>query len=131
MCGSRGEIYMLIRHKKTICHSQDILESLSDPDQELRVQGEKERRKAVALGFLPSVKDMPEHDPDGEIVGLTLTIPSWNSSIDRVFDQTNLREISERAISALKKELMNMRDSIELVLLAIEEMSDNERNDHE
>ena len=62
----------LIRHKKTACLSQDIMESLSDPDQELRAQGIKELRRAAALCIRPSVKDMPKHDPDGEIAGLTL-----------------------------------------------------------
>ena len=74
---------------------------------------------------MPSVKDMPQHDPDGEVASLSLTIPSWNSSIGRVFNKTNMEDISTKAKTQLRMELLSLRDSIDLILLAIEEVSEN------
>jgi len=45
----------------------------------------------------PSIKDMPEFDPDAEITGLTLTIPSWGSSIERVRTTSDLTIVSDTA----------------------------------
>lgn len=56
---------------------------------------------------VPSVKDMPAYDPDAEAVGLTLTIPTWASSISRVkiiMDKTKMsREARKNLVEALKK----------------------------
>ena len=115
----------LIRQNKTICRSQDVLEALSTRDLQNENQRARERRAAQTMATMPSVKDMPAHDPDGEVASLSLTIPSWNSSIDRVFHKTNMQEISTKAKTQLRTELMTLRDSIDLILLAIEEVSSN------
>ena len=77
------------------------------------------------MATMPSVKDMPTYNADSEVASLSLTIPSWNSSIDRVFNKTNMHDISEKAKTQLRVELMSLRDSIDLILLAIEEVSDH------
>lgn len=115
----------LMRQKKTICRSQDVLEALSSRDLQRENQTARERRQAQAMATMPSVKDMPAHDPDGEVASLSLTIPSWNSSIGRVFNKTNMQDISDKAKTQLRVELMTLRDSIDLILLAIEEVSPN------
>lgn len=115
----------LMRQKKTICRTQDVLEALSSRDLQRENQTARERRQAQAMATMPSVKDMPTHDPDGEVASLSLTIPSWNSSIGRVFNQTNMQDISDKAKTQLRVELMTLRDSIDLILLAIEEVSPN------
>lgn len=115
----------LMRQKKTICRSQDVLEALSARDLQRENQSARERRQAQVMSTMPSVKDMPTHDPDGEVASLSLTIPSWNSSIGRVFHHTNMQDISDKAKTQLRLELMNLRDSIDLILLAIEEVSSN------
>ena len=81
------------------------------------------------MGMQPSVKDMPAFDPDSEVASLSLTIPTWNTSIDRVFTNTDLHAISDKARTQLKAELLTLRDSVDLVLLAIEEVFSNERGD--
>lgn len=115
----------LMRQKKTICRSQDVLEALSSRDLQRENQTARERWQAQAMATMPSVKDMPAHDPDGEVASLSLTIPSWNSSIGRVFNKTNMQDISDKAKTQLRVELMTLRDSIDLILLAIEEVSPN------
>jgi hypothetical protein len=45
----------------------------------------------------PTVKDMPIYDPDAEISGLVLTIPSWASSIERTLKFADWDAISDLA----------------------------------
>ncbi len=124
---TRALTNLLIRQKKTICRSQDILDALSaQRNYEKENTAARERRRSAAMGTQPSVKDMPAFDPDSEVASLSLTIPTWNTSIDRVFTNTDLRAISDKARTQLKAELLTLRDSVDLVLLAIEEVFSNE-----
>lgn len=52
-----------------------------------------------------SIKDMPEYDPDAEIASLTLTIPSWISSMNRVRDVSDMSKVSIAAKAKLLNEL--------------------------
>ena len=101
------------------------MEALAARDLQLENQSAKERRQAQTVATMPSAKDMPAHDPDGEVASLSLTIPSWNSSSERVFKKTNMEEISDKAKNQLRVGLMTLRDSIDLILLAIEEVMDH------
>ena len=69
----------------------------------------------------PSVKDMPAYDPDAEITGLTLTIPSWTSSITRIKKEQDLKNASDPAKSKLVTELENLIQTINEMLNAIKE----------
>ena len=66
------------------------------------------------------VKDMPEFDPDAEVTGLTLTIPSWAGSIERIA-RTNLGIVSETARIKLQSALTELQDCIGSMLSRIEE----------
>lgn len=70
---------------------------------------------------MPSVKDMPEYDPDAEITGLTLTIPSWASSISRVKSGADLALVSGLARSRLQIALLDLQSTISDMLVAIKE----------
>ena len=76
-----------------------------------------ELTKKMETPAVPSVKDMPAYDPDAEAVGLTLTIPTWASSISRVkiiMDKTKMsREARKNLVEALKK-LKNRRNAIRI-----------------
>ena len=78
-------------------------------------------RTAGESGPLPSVKDMPEYDPDAEIAGLTLTIPTWSSSIDRTRTRTNLGIVSGAAKDRLVAALSDLQARIDEMLSAIKE----------
>lgn len=69
----------------------------------------------------PSVKDMPAFDPDAEITGLTLTIPSWASSIERTRTKTNLSIISSKARNSLIEALRTLQIAIEEMREAVRE----------
>lgn len=84
------------------------------------IQGTASRFGRVASNA-PSVKDMPAYDPDAEITGLTLTIPSWASSIDRTMKKADLTGVSDNARSKLAKALHDLQDTIADMLTAIKE----------
>lgn len=69
----------------------------------------------------PSVKDMPAFDPDAEITGLTLTIPSWASSIVRTRTKANLSIVSKQARGKLVDALSDLQNVITEMLYAIKE----------
>ena len=68
----------------------------------------------------PSVKDMPAYDPDAEVIGLTLTIPSWSSSINRIA-HSNLDIVSDGARLKLHHALLELQDIVNTMISAIKE----------
>ena len=64
---------------------------------------------------------MPEYDPDSTIVELSLTIPSWISSIKRMENNTNLDNVSDTAIGELENALLDLHSIIELILKKLRE----------
>lgn len=72
-------------------------------------------------GVGQSIKDMPMFDPDADITGLTLTIPSWTGSIQRIQTKTDLSLISSTARSALVRELHILIDKTGEMLRILEE----------
>jgi len=79
-----------------------------------------ERKEAIQRQDGPSVKDMPAYDPDAEITGLTLTIPSWAGSIDRIIN-SDIENASVSAKTELIKALIYLQDKIECMLLVVKE----------
>lgn len=69
----------------------------------------------------PSVKDMPAFDPDAPAVELSLTVPSWTSSIKRAYTNINAAIVSARAKEKLKYVLCDLQDNIAELLALIEE----------
>lgn len=69
----------------------------------------------------PSVKDMPEFDPDAELTGLSLTIPSWKRSIDRAARGTDFTIVSLTAKEKLKSALTELYKSMVSIMKALEE----------
>ena len=67
-----------------------------------------------------SVKDMPAFDPDADINVLTLTIPSWSSSINRVRTKTDLSIVSAGAKDRLVTELRLLIQRVGEMLAAFE-----------
>ena len=69
----------------------------------------------------PSVKDMPQYDPDAEITSLAITIPSWISSIERLQTHSDMEKTSRKARERLRTVLLDMQKSIATLLQIIEE----------
>jgi len=64
---------------------------------------------------------MPAYDPDAEISSLTLTIPSWVSSLNRTLSIADFNKASEKAKIKLQNELKNLEYTVNVMLLAVEE----------
>lgn len=69
----------------------------------------------------PSVKDMPQYDPDAPVVELSLTVPSWTSSIQRAKKNVNAAVASKHAKKKLKEVLCDLQKNIADILTLIEE----------
>ena len=65
-----------------------------------------------------TIKDMPEFDPDAEVVGLTLTIPSWSGSIARIV-RSDLNAVSDTARANLFLALNELKTMIDTMIVAI------------
>ena len=68
-----------------------------------------------------SVKNMPVYDPDAEISSLTLTIPSWISSINRTCSAADPSRITANARNRLETQLLELKKAIDFILAAIME----------
>ncbi|OGI00685.1 MAG: hypothetical protein A2Y25_10460 [Candidatus Melainabacteria bacterium GWF2_37_15] len=81
----------------------------------------KTRRIIPAKKEKVTVKDMPVYDPDAEISSLTLTIPSWISSINRTLSVADFDKTSYEARAKLKDGLKELEYTVNAMLLEIEE----------
>ena len=108
--------------KQILNTTSDIMESRASYYNEPHIL-RKHRKKETAI--LPpsdgSIKDMPAFDPDAEIISLSLTIPSWVSSIKRVQASSNISQVSSNAKNRLRKELHKINITIADIMKAIEE----------
>lgn len=71
----------------------------------------------------PSIKDMPAYDPDAELSSLIYTIPTWVQWINRTI-KSDLEHCSTNAKDKLRKELHDLKYSIESLILIMEETND-------
>ena len=86
------------------------------------IKRQHRKKEVMPLSFDDgSIKDMPVFDPDAEIISLSLTIPSWISSIKRVQASSDISKVSANAKNRLRKELMKINNTITDIIKAIEE----------
>lgn len=69
----------------------------------------------------PEIKNMPEYDPDADVNGLALTVPTWTTSIEKTRSKTDLKEISDQARKGLRVVLVDLRATINTLLMAMED----------
>lgn len=69
----------------------------------------------------PTIKDMPKYDPDATVTELTLTIPMWISSIQRMEASTNFEKVSANAKEMLEKALVKLQEAIKKPLTTLTE----------
>ena len=71
----------------------------------------------------PAIKQMPKYDPDAEVSSLTLTIPTWISSMKRTQSIADFSQASPEAIMKLKNKLMNLSSAVREMIEIIREES--------
>lgn len=97
------------------CRSMEMLKL---PEQ---AYGSQPLRIQNPCGPIPSIKDMPAYDPDAEFTGLSLTVPFWIGSINRIRSKAELREVSDAAKAALAAVLAQLQGEISDMLRVIKE----------
>lgn len=71
------------------------------------------------------IKEIPEYDPDAELSSLTLTIPSWISSIERAKNTAELPNTSDLARRKLSEQLTFLKNA---AMQMQEFLKENEKN---
>lgn len=72
---------------------------------------------------IPVIKIMPAFDPDAEVTRLTLTIPSWTSSIERTRVTADLSTVSLSAKDQLESALELLQSKVQEMIRSIKEDS--------
>ena len=65
-------------------------------------------KEVIPVAAKATVKDMPAFDPDAYVSSLTLTIPSWISSIKRTAANSDIKMLSVKARYDLVKVLNDL-----------------------
>ncbi|NLG05264.1 MAG: hypothetical protein GX567_15805 [Clostridia bacterium] len=78
----------------------------------------------IPQGEIP-IKQLPKYDPDAEVSSLTLTIPTWISSMSRTKKNTNFDTITPEARKRLRLQLENIKCAIEELMALTKEESHN------
>lgn len=76
--------------------------------------------------IIPEIKKMPQYDPDADISSLTLTIPSWISSIERTKKVTDLTKNTIEGKKRLIRQLYNLRSAIDDMIIFLKGEQPNE-----
>ena len=74
----------------------------------------------------PQIKNMPAFDPDAEVTGLELTIPSWINSICKLKNNVDLGIVSPETRKRLETVLSELMKSIRIMMRMIRSV-DSER----
>ena len=81
------------------------------------------RKSQVSAQPNIAIKQTPVYDPDSEISGLYLTIPSWITSIKRSCAKADFSKISPEAKARLREQLGELDEEIIAAILQITEES--------
>lgn len=103
---------------KQIIHNDRDFVGYAAMRRDLENRRRKSQTKQMVLSET-SVKDMPTFDPDAEVSSLTLTIPSWISSVERTQRALNLDLVSDKAKEKLAAMLNNLKNASDQLLGAI------------
>ena len=73
----------------------------------------------------PEIKQMPKYDPDAELSSLSLTIPTWISSMKRTQSIANFKEASPEAVRKLESKLISLTTEVREIITMIREETTN------
>ena len=93
-----------------MCRTEWRLEGGHDVKEKMRNRPKKEITEAMKEVVIPlaiGIKDMPVYDPDVELRGLTLTIPTWIMAIRRLENRAG--QATDKAKAQLSKSLEDLK----------------------
>lgn len=104
---SPKELYKLY---DDMCKDKDRKVSFSEMRHELqwRTSRKSNVKQPILVQEELPIKQLPKYDPDAEFSSLSLTIPSWESSIIRTRSNTKIENTSKEARELLVARLINL-----------------------
>ncbi len=109
----------MMRQKKSFVHYSSTRQAMSEAQKQALLQRLKPEKPAT-----PTIKDMPVFDPDAPLIELSLTIPSWASSIKRAQNNITLASVSPSTKEKSILSLTNLKTTIDDLLSTL--MEDDE-----
>ena len=100
---------------RDLCWKEWKIESKNDAKEKIRHRPRKKRAEKIKDGIelTVGIKEMPAYDPDMELRGLTLTIPTWIMAIRRLEDKTaHATDRAKAQLSRSLEELKNQADEL-------------------
>lgn len=89
------------------------------PEQSRPKPSKPSKSRQPQLPIHTGIKKMPEYNPDADVTGLTLTVPTWGSSIYRILNQSDLSNITPAARDKLVVALSELQKAIDALLKAV------------
>ena len=105
---------------------------ISQKNLEMRKKNKKDVRmpekevKKEELPIFAGIKEMPVFDPDMELKGLTLTIPTWINVMSKTEKKMNANSASEKAKENLINNLMDLQGQIDSMLRVLNSSNSSE-----
>ena len=116
----RSYAEMDVNQLTDLCRNRWGLEN--DKESALRIRERRKRREAETrtneIPLKVGIKEMPTYDPDMELRGLTLTIPTWIMVIARV--RKKIDQATDNGKAQLAQALMKLEEEIDDLLGVIE-----------
>ena len=103
------------------CFSDESMFRLQLTDIESVLNSKRLTTKPVSKVSEPEIKQVPKYDPDAEISSLTLTMPSWVSSIYRTCNTAPFHLISGNAKKNLHNQLSELQVAIDTIKRNLED----------
>lgn len=82
-----------------------------------RAMRQTEEVSSVPLSI--GIKEMPAFNPDMELQGLSLTMPTWMTAMDRAIHRSDMSLVSEKAKEELRYALGKLKEQITITLEAL------------
>ena len=98
---------------------KELTKSLLKSRPQKRIVRQKKFPEEPSAPLSIGIKEMPAYDPDMELKGLMLTIPSWISVMERALKRTKMEFVTDSTKCRLKQTLLKMEGRI---LMTLEEL---------
>ena len=77
---------------------------------------ERQRPAEPDIPLSIGIKEMPSYDPDMELKGLILTVPTWIGMMDRAVKRSKIELVTPETKGRLRKTLLRMQEQINLTM---------------
>ena len=85
-------------------------------DRSREVIWEKQRPAEPDIPLSIGIKEMPSYDPDMELKGLILTVPTWIGMMDRAMKRSKIEHVTPETKERLRQTLLRMQEQINLTM---------------